>query len=533
MHCLVAQRCGFGQDARPRWRVCERLADRAERLVEIHFIREYAMSQRKRSTFERLTRGTMNRKQRKELARRLYRDDPGLEVVHRHVAGVDVGNESHFVAVAPGSDPEPVREFGSWTADLLRMANWLKGCGVKMVVMQSTGVYWIAVHEVLEKAGLEVWLVNARDTKNLPGRKSDVQESQWLLKLQTYGLLRNSFRPREEIRRLRTVWRLRERHVQEAGRAIQHMQKALTTMNVQLANTISDVSGVTGQAIIRAILQGERNPYRLAQLRDYRIQASEEEIARSLEGNWQEDVLLELQQAVDGYDFYQQQIRQCDEYLQKYLAAVGSRRSTPAPPTPIASATEGAPAATVPNKNKRSSSQPRKNQPQLPSLDLSTELNRICGVDLRTIAGIDVMTILTFVSEVGVDMTPFPSEDHLVSWLKLAPRRLVSGGKLIRHEPSKVHNRAAEALRMAASTLSRSHSYLGARFRSLRSRLGPGKAVKAMAAYLARLIYRMLTHGQAWVDRGAQQFEIKRQAREAHSLQRRAAALGFRLVPAS
>ena len=210
------------------------------------------MSKRKLSTFERLSQGKMNRKQRQELARRLYSDDPGLEVVHRNVAGIDVGNESHFVAVAPGCDSPAVREFGSWTADLMRMAEWLKSCGVKMVVMQSTGVYWIAVYEVLEKAGFQVWLTNARDTKNLPGRKSDVQESQWLLKLQTYGLLRNSFRPPEEIRRLRTVWGLRNRHVQEAGRAIQHMQKALTTMNVQLANTLSDVSGVSGQAIIRA-----------------------------------------------------------------------------------------------------------------------------------------------------------------------------------------------------------------------------------------------------------------------------------------
>jgi len=484
------------------------------------------MSQRKLSTFERLRKGKMSRKQRKELVRRLYSDDPGLEVVHRDVAGIDVGNESHFVAVAPGRDPQPVREFGSWTADLVRLAEWLKSCGVKMVVMQSTGVYWIAVYEVLEKAGFEVWLTNARDTKNLPGRKSDVQESQWLLKLQTYGLLRNSFRPPEEIRRLRTVWRLRERHVQEAGRAIQHMQKALTTMNVQLANTLSDISGTSGQAIIRAILKGERDPSALARLRDYRVRASEEEIARSLEGNWQEDVLFELQQAVDGYDFCQKQIGECDQRLQQYLVAVHAR-----PPVQAQAVETDSSAATQQKpKKKRSLKKPRKNQPQF---DFDAELSRICGVDLRTIDGVDVMTILTWVSEVGTDMKPWPSEDHLVSWLKLSPRRQVSGGKLIKHEHSPVKNRVAEALRMAASTLAHSDSYLGARFRSLRSRLGPGKAIKAMAAYLARLIYRMLTRGQAWVDRGAQQYETKRQARETYSLQRRAAALGFRLVPAA
>jgi len=298
-------------------------------------------------------------------------------------------------------------------------------------------------------------------------------------------------------------------------------------MNVQLANTLSDVSGVTGQAIIRAILKGERDPYQLARLRDYRVQASEEEIARSLEGNWQEDVLFELQQAVDGYDFCQQQIRECDLRLQKYLGAVSSHpRSQPESGQTVGSA-QSQPAEKSPKKK---SSKPRKNQPQF---DLDAELQRLCGVDLRTIEGVDVMTILTFVSELGTDMTPWRSEDHLVSWLKLSPQRQISGGKLIKHERIKVKNRTAEALRMAASTLAHSQSYLGARFRSLRGRMGPGKAIKAMAAYLARLIYRMLTHGQAWVDRGVQQYEAKRQARETQSLQRRAAALGFRLVPAA
>ena len=222
------------------------------------------MAKRKQSTFERLKNGTLNRKQRKQIMRRLSSDDPGLEIVHRHVAGIDVGNESHFVAVAPGDDAQPVREFGSWTEDLHKMVEWLKACGIQHVVMQSTGVYWIAVYDVLEKAGFQVCLANARDTRNLPGRKSDVQESQWLLKLHTYGLLRNSFRPPEEIRMVRTIWRLRTRLVQDAAREIRHMQKALTTMNVQLSNAISDISGTTGLAIIRAILQGQRDPFQLA-----------------------------------------------------------------------------------------------------------------------------------------------------------------------------------------------------------------------------------------------------------------------------
>lgn len=491
------------------------------------------MARRKRSTFERLMSGKLNRKQRKEFARRLCSDDPGLEIIHPHAAGIDVGNESHYVAVTPRCDPAPVREFGSWTADLLKMVDWLKSCGVTHVVMQSTGVYWIAVYDVLEEAGFQVCLANARETKNLPGRKTDVQESQWLLKLHTYGLLRNSFRPPEEIRMVRTIWRLRSRHVREAARAIQHMQKALTTMNVQLANAISDVSGETGLAIIRAVVRGERDPYQLAKLRNYRIQASEEEIARSLEGHWKEDVLFELRQAVEAYDFCLKQIGDCDGRLQQYLAGLPDRPITPPqqpPPETAANDNNDPPQRSRKNNQQKSRSKSQKNQPKF---DLEAEFTRICGVNLKSIDGVDVMTIATFLSELGTDMTRWPTENHLVSWLKLAPCRQISGGKVIRQERQKVKNRVAEALRMAASTLIRSDSYLGARFRHLRSRLGPGKAIKAMAAHLARLIYRMLTHGQAWVDRGAQEHETKRAEREKLSLQRKAAALGFRLEPAA
>lgn len=493
------------------------------------------MAKRKRTTYERLTSGKLNRKKRNELLRRLFSDNPGLEIVHRNVAGIDVGNESHFVAVAPGSDPHPVQEFGSWTAELKRMAEWLKSRGVETVVMQSTGVYWIAVYDVMEKAGFRVWLTNARDTKNLPGRKSDVQESQWLLKLHTYGLLRNSFRPPEEIRLIRTIWRLRNRHVQEAGQAIQHMQKALTTMNVQIANTISDVSGVSGQAIIRAILKGERDPYRLAALKDYRIKASLDEIAHSLEGNWQEDVLFELQQAVDAYDFCQRQMAECDQRLQKYLSALPNRTvGQPEPPAAEAAAPSSEVQKDPTNQNHRgnrpSRKKARKNQPQF---DLQAELTRICGVDLTSLDGVDVMTAQTWVSEVGTDMSLWRTEDHLVSWLKLAPQRQISGGKVIRQERNQAKNRAANALRMAASTLKDSDSYLGARFRYLRARLGPAKAIKAIAAHLARLIYRLLTHGQAWVDRGAQEHEKQRKDRDRRSLERKATALGYRLEPAA
>jgi transposase len=257
----------------------------------------------------------MNRKQRRETMRKIESEDLSLEVVHPHAAGIDIGNESHYVAVPPTRDGQPVRRFGCTTAELKALAEWLKQCGIRTVAMQSTGVYWIAVYDILEAAGLDVYLVNARDTKNLPGRKSDVQESQWLMKLHTYGLLRNSFRPSQEIRTIRTYWRQRNDLIRAAVSHIQRIQKAPTQMNIQLANVLSDVSGVTGQAILKAILAGERDPHKLAAFRDPRVKASEEQIARYLEGNWQEDLLFVLKQEQEGYEFCQQQMAECDRQL--------------------------------------------------------------------------------------------------------------------------------------------------------------------------------------------------------------------------
>src|SRR5216110_1079318 len=261
----------------------------------------------------------MNRKQRREMLRKMQSEDLFLEVIHPDAAGIDIGNESHYAAVPPSRDSQPVRCFGCTTAELKAMAAWLQQCRIRTVAMQSTGVYWVGVYDILEQAGLEVYLVNARDTKNLPGHKSDVQESQWLMKLHTYGLLRNSFRPSQEIRTMRTYWRQRNDLVQSAGRHILRMQKALTQMNLQLANVLSDVSGMTGQAIIKAILGGERDPHKLAAFRDCRVKASEEQIARSLEGNWQEDLLFMLKQEQDGYEFCQKQMTECDRQIEQYL----------------------------------------------------------------------------------------------------------------------------------------------------------------------------------------------------------------------
>lgn len=482
------------------------------------------MAKRKKSTFERLQSNRMNRQQRKELQRQLDAESPELVIVHPHAAGIDIGSASHFVSVPADRDQEPVREFGSWTADLHRMARWLKSCGIKTVAMQSTGVYWIPVHDVLEQEGLEAFLVNARGTKNLPGRKSDVQECQWLRKLHTYGLLRKSFRPPEEIRAVRTFWRLRDRVVKDAGRAVQHIQKALTTMNVQLANAISDVSGVTGMNIVRAILQGQRDPRELAKLRDPHIRASEEEIANSLEGNWQEDVLFELRQVVNAYDFHRQQLATIDTELQKYMTALPTRE-------PVGGPSVGVDVSKLSAKQRKKLKASRKSKDNRPAFDLGTELARLMGVDLRLIDGIDVMTVQTIYSEVGADLSAWPTEDAFASWLELVPRKDVSSGKVIRQKKRPSNNRVTTALRNAAETLVRSDSYLGARYRHFTARLEGLKGVKAMAHYLACLVYRLLTKGPSWVDRGAAYYENKRRERELVSLHRKAAAMGMQLVP--
>jgi len=482
------------------------------------------MARRKRSTFERLQSGRLNRQQRREWGQRIAAADPSLAVVHPDAAGIDIGNASHFVAIPPDRDPVPIREFGSWTAALQEMARWLTVHGIRTVALQSTGVYWIAVQEVLEQAGLEVYLVNARGTKSLPGRKSDVQECEWLRKLHTYGLLRSSFRPPAEVRAVRTIWRQRDRWVQEAGRAVQHMQKALTTMNVQLANTISDLSGVTGQAILRAIVAGTRDPWALAKLRDPRIAASEDEIAHSLQGHWREEVLFELRQALEAYDCSQHQLAACARELAQDTAAVASRELPPPPPVPAG-------AAPLPPAKPARRAHARRKHP--PGVDLAAELHRTMGVDLTRIDGIDVLTAQVVFSEIGPACSAFPTEDHFASWLTLAPRHDIPGGKVIRRIPAAGRNRVANALRMAAQSLSRSHSYLGARYRRLRARLDGPVAVKAMARYLACLIYRLVTKGQAYVDRGAAHYERQRQERERLALERRASHLGLKLVPAT
>jgi transposase len=459
---------------------------------------------------ESTTKAKPNRKQRRERNRRIWTDNPGLDVVHPDAAGIDIGNSEHYVAIAPDKSDEPVRTFACFTHSLRELAQFLKAHGIRSVAMQSTGVYWIPLYDVLEEEGFEVFLINARDTKNLPGRKSDVQESQWLLKLHTYGLLRNSFRPTSEIRVLRTFWRQRGEHVQTAGACVQRMQKSLTQMNLQLANVISDIMGVTGQKILRAILAGERDAEKLAGMRHAGIQASREEIVASLTGNWRAELLFALKQEMDRYDFCQWQIAECDAEIEGHLGTL------PAKPQKTDSPDQPAPT----QKKKRASG-------NSPSFALDKELVRITGVDFTRIEGINVMTAQTILSEVGLDMSKWKSEAHFASWLGLCPNNSVTGGKVLRRGTRKVVNRAATAFRIAASTLRRSDSYLGAQFRRFRTRLGAPKAITAMAHKMSRLFYRMLRYGQEYVDRGQQFYQDKYRQQQIALLNKQAAQLGL------
>jgi transposase len=439
-------------------------------------------------------------------------DWEALPALNQNAAGIDVGNAEHYVAVPAGRDAEPVQKFGSFTADLHRMAQWLKACGIQTVAMQATGVYWVALYQILEDYGLEVNVVNAHHTKTLPGRKTDVLECQWLQKLHTFGLLNNSFQPAEEIWVLRTYMRQREKLVAGASTCIQHIQKALTEMNIQLANVISDISGMTGMAILRAIVSGEKNPQALARLKNERIQASREEIAQSLEGNWRQELLFVLEQSLALYDLYQQKIADCTLRIESHLKSMGSKTSADPQPPP---------------KGRHG----RGHRKQMPWLDLGAQLYRIAGVDLTQIDGIQVQTAQTVISEVGVDMSRWRTEKQFASWLGLCPDNRISGGKVLKRGTRHVVNRAATALRMAAWSLFRSQSALGANFRRLRRKLGAPKAVTAMAHKLARLVYRMLKFGQGYVDKGMEHYEAKYRQDQIKWLAKSAAALNLQLTP--
>ena len=428
-----------------------------------------------------------------------------------NAAGIDVGATSHFVAVSADRAEPPVQEFAAFTTGLYRLADWLAECGMETVVMESTGVYWIPLFGVLEERGFQVMLVDPRRIKNVSGRKTDVLDCQWLQRLHTYGLLSGAFRPDGEVRRLRSYLRQRAMLVEYASHHIQHMQKALTQMNVKLQHVISNVTGKTGMAIIEAIVSGERDPRQLAQLRDHRIRADEETIARSLQGHWREEHIFELTQALELYRFYHDKIAECDREIEAQLER-------------FEDLSDGGP----PAENGR-----RRSQGNAPRFDIKAHLYRMTGVDLTRIDGVDAYTALKVISEIGTDMTKWPSAKHFASWLGLSPNNRITGGRVMSSKTKPSANRAAAALRLAANALHRSDSALGAFLRRKKAQMGAPKAITATAHKLARLIYSMLRYGQEYVDAGAEYYERQYQQRALRAAKRRAAQLGYQLVPMS
>lgn len=432
-----------------------------------------------------------------------------FELTYPNAAGIDIGASSHFVAVPVDRDDQPVREFPSFTENLVALTDWLAACEVDTVAMESTGVYWIPLFELLESRGFTVYLVNARHVKNVSGRKSDVLDCQWLQQLMSFGLLSGAFRPRGEFCALRAVARLREMLLRYQARHIQHIQKALLLMNLLLTEVISDVVGETGMKIIRAILAGERDGQVLAKYRNNHIKANEAEIAKALQGNWREEHLFALKQAVALYDAYAAQLMECDRRLEAMLKDLAQN-------------------GLKPDKPKRRGGKSK----NAPGFDARTLLLQMCGVDLTRIDGIDVTTALKVLAEVGADFSRFKDAKHFASWLGLCPGTKISGGKVISAATTKNTNRAAQALKMAAVNLRASQSALGAYYRRLCGRMDKGKAVTACAHKLARLIYTLVTKGESYVDQGQAHYEEKYRQRVIKNLTKRAEALGFVLTEA-
>lgn len=430
-----------------------------------------------------------------------------LPVMYPRAAGIDIGSASHFVAVPAECSDQAVREFSCFTHDLHAMADWLQGCGIEVVAMESTGVYWIAPYEVLQSRGFEVLLVNARHVRNVSGRKSDVLDCQWLQQLMSYGLLRGAFRPPGDVCALRAVSRQRDNLLREQARCVQRMQKALTQMNIQLSNVLTDIVGKTGLDIIRAIVAGERDPIKLAQLRNYRVHASTEEIAKSLTGTWRNEHVFCLAQALTLYDTYRQLIVETDAQLEAMIAPLRQHAKTLAP-----------------NKNKGRT----KNSP---NFDVRNALYQWCGVDLTRIGGIDVSSALKVLVELGPELHQFKTVKHFASWLGLCPGTKISGGKRLSGASKRLPNRVAQALKLAAQGLHHSHCALGAYYRRLAARLGTGKAITATAHKLARLIYAMLTQQAEYVERSMADYEAQFQEKTLANLRRRAAQMGFTLQP--
>lgn len=437
---------------------------------------------------------------------------PMARVLEPNAAGIDIGSTEIYVAVPPDRDPQPVRCFTTFTHDLEGLAAWLQKCGVQTVAMESTGVFWIPLYQILEDRGFRVCLVNARHVKNVPGRKSDVADCQGLQYLHSVGLLRASPRPPQAICAMRSVWRHRESLVQMAAVHLQHMQKSLDQMNIQLHHVISDITGTTGLAIVDAILDGERDPQKLACLRDARIVARQETIAEALVGDYRPEHLFTLRQSLQAYRQDPRWIAACDAEMELDLRQLNSKLDP-----------DQKPLSKPQDRHK-----PRRNEPRF---DLRSHLYGVFGVDLTAVPGVSSLTAHTLLTEVGPDLSRFPNAAVFASWLGLCPDHRISGGQVLSVATRKVNNRLATALRMAAQSLHRSQSYLGQYFRRTRARLGALPATTAAAHKLARILYHLITTRQPYDESGFARIEERARQRQLSYLKKQAAGLGFRLSP--
>jgi transposase len=450
------------------------------------------------------------------MAKKGKRRSDQLPVLHPDAAGIDVGASELFVAVSADRDPQPVRSFPTFTRDLNALADWLQQCGIHSVAMESTSVYWIPVYQILESRGLEVYLVNAQHVKNVPGRKTDVSDCQWLQYLHSVGLLRASFRPPGVICAIRSLWRHRSSLIQMASEHVLHMQKALDQMNLQIHRVLSDITGLSGLRILDAILEGERNPVTLARLCHSRVKSSEDTVAKSLEGDYRPEHVFALRQSLAAFRYYQQLIVEADAEIQQQLGdletATTAEKSTP-------------------KRTKASPYQRRRYEPK--EFDLRSELYRIFGVDLTNVPGISAITAQTILCEIGTDVSRFRNASAFASWLGLCPEKKISGGKVLYTKSRRVRSRVAAALRMGAHSLHHAKDYLGEFFRRITRKLGKPQATTATAHKLARIVYHLLSTKQAYDESAFHRCEEDTLRRAELRLRKHAAQLGFQVIPAA
>ena len=441
-----------------------------------------------------------------------------LQITHPHAAGIDVHSREHWVAVPANSAsglprdqlPAHVRNFGTCTADLELLADWLTEGGIQTVAMESTGVYWVPLFELLERRGFEVFLVDPRQTRQVSGRpKTDVRDCQWIQRLHSYGLLAPSFRPSDEVCVLRGYLRQRHMLVRNAAESIQHIQKALEQMNVKLTEAVSDVTGVTGMLILKAILRGERDPKRLAKYRHDNCKQTEEQMARALQGNWRAEHLFALRQAVKAYEFERRQLKECDAAIEKYLKSIEDKSG-------------GEVLEPKPTKGKSATT---------PTFDARRLLFQASGKDLTLIEGIEQSSALTILSEIGFDMSKWPTEKHFTSWLGLSPQHRGSAGKIKNRRLRGGANRAARAFRMAAQGCHHAKNAMGAFYRRVRCHAGAAKALVATARKIAERVYRLLKYGEGYVRQAMDAYENAYRLKLTKGLAKKAAELGYKLVP--